>query len=216
MSGLGRQSSWEQGDAKGPSPWVVVICAFNSWSTSCACYIVTTPNRRPPAPFGASLGPRYYSLWEIVNFDECLLNFAGCGVHCLALNNIYHGLFSARGKTKHVLIPKWTYTAVFIVRSLSIKNGKAPLQHILWHMPVIDPIYWLFARNVCIFRKPKELCALQTWFIAPAFKWRTLILCHAELRLCALEEKNGRGTYKLLKFQESSVSAVWYYVIFAQ
>lgn len=113
-----------------------------------------------------------------MNFDECLLNFAGCGVHCLELNNIYHGLFSARGKTKHVLIPKWTYTAVFIVRSLSIKNGKAPLQHILWHMLVIDPIYWSFATNVCIFRNPKKLLALQTWFIASTFKWGTLKLGH--------------------------------------
>lgn len=72
--------------------------------------------------------------------------------HCVwARNNIYSSPLWAPRKQSRYWSPKWTYTAVFIVRSLSIKTRggeKQHFQHIPWHLLA----NWLFCWAVCIFQ----------------------------------------------------------------
>lgn len=67
--------------------------------------------------------------------------------HCVqARNNIYSGPLWVPWKQSQYWSPKWTYTALFIVRSLSIKIGggeKQLFQHIPWHLSA----YWLFCQS---------------------------------------------------------------------
>lgn len=67
--------------------------------------------------------------------------------HCVrARNNIYRSPLWAPWKQSQYWSPKWTYTAVFIVRSLSIKirgGEKQLFQHIPWHLSA----YWLFCQS---------------------------------------------------------------------
>jgi len=64
----------------------------------------------------------------------------GRGISLCLMHNIYRTIiyfFLGLAKTKNILILKWTDTAVRIVRSLSIKNGKTALQQILWPLLMI-------------------------------------------------------------------------------
>lgn len=88
-------------------------------------------------PFTAACGSPDILYFVKSRTSECLLNFAGSIMHCVSWIICTIVFFFYSLKTKHILILKWTYTALFIVRSLSIKNGKASLQHIPWHLLAI-------------------------------------------------------------------------------
>lgn len=121
-----------------------------------------------PAAFYSSLDNcYYYYLWEKVNFCWVLAELWKLLYSLFQLNNIYHRAFLSSLGTKRVLIPKWTDTAVFIVRSLSIKNGKASIQHIPRHLLMITLFIDCFPENGLILRK-LWLRGAEIWFITIA------------------------------------------------
>lgn len=85
--------------------------------------------------------------------------------HCVrARNNIYRSPLWAPWKQSQYWSPKWTYTAVFIVRSLSIKirgGEKQLFQHIPWHLSA----YWLFCQSRVHLLECLGLVNIRMWII---------------------------------------------------
>lgn len=113
--------------------------------------------------------------------------------HCVrARNNIYRSPLSAPWKQSQYWSPKWTYTAVFIVRSLSIKirgGEKQLFQHIPWHLSA----YWLFFQSCVHLLECLGLENIRIWIIliGKGSKWAKMCSGDRTVETCLESRASG-------------------------
>lgn len=113
--------------------------------------------------------------------------------HCVrARNNIYRSPLWAPWKQSQYWSPKWTYTAVFIVRSLSIKIGggeKQLFQHIPWHLSA----YWLFCQSCVHLLECMGSENIRTWISLITEDNKYTEICPGDSSVDTVRERRATG-----------------------